>query len=186
MTVTWHTEIPPRTAPGEGWPKSQSEWGPARSTIRPMTSVTSPQETRRQDPHHRERVTSHLLVAMSIVQCALGFALVLTPAAVARLLAGVDLTSPELAVVLRIAGLAALTIGVWCVLGRLSESGIPRSRPLDLVPGLVVYNGCAVAVIADAMIRGVQAPLLWPAWALHSTLLVWSVACLAREQEARG
>jgi len=151
-----------------------------------MTSVTTPQETRRQDPRHRERATSHLLVAMSIVQFALGLALLLTPPSVARLLAGVDPTSPELAVVLRIAGLAALTIGAWCVLGRLSESGIPRSRPLDLVPGLVVYNGCAVAVIADATIRGVHAPLLWPAWALHSALLVWSVACLALEQEARG
>ena len=87
---------------------------------------------------------------------------------------------------MRVAGGIALTIAAWCALGRLSETGPPRSRPLDLVPGLVVYNGCAVAVIADAMIRGVHAPLLWPAWALHSALLVWSVACLALEQEARG
>ena len=79
--------------------------------------------------------------------------------------------SPELAVVLRVAGGVALTIGAWCALGRLSESGKPRSRPLDLVPGLVVYNGCAVAVIADALMRGVHAPLLWPALALHSALL---------------
>src|SRR5690348_6817685 len=73
VTVTQHTETPPRTAPGEGWPKSQSERRAARSTIPPMTAVTTPQEPRRQDPHHRERVTSHLLVAMSIVQFVLGF-----------------------------------------------------------------------------------------------------------------
>jgi len=151
-----------------------------------MTSATTPQETRRQNPRQRERATGHLLVVMSIVQFTLGLALLLTPASVARLLADVDPTSPELAVVLRIAGIAALMIGAWCLLGRLSESGLPRSRPLDLVPGLVVYNGCAVAVIADAMIRGIEAPLLWPAWALHSALLVWSVACLALEREARG
>lgn len=151
-----------------------------------MTSVTSPQETRRQDPRQRERATGDLLVGTSIVQITLGLALLLVPASVARLLAGIDPTSPELAVVLRVAGLVALTMGAWCVLGRLSENGLPRSRPLDLVPGLVVYNGCAVAVIADAMIRGIHAPLLWPAWAVHSALLVWSVACLALERQGRG
>jgi hypothetical protein len=185
--VTQHTEnSDPGRSGAVGWPKSQSERGRARSTIRPMTSVSTPQETRRLDPRQRERATGHLLVATSIVQFTLGLALLLTPASVARLLAGIDPTWPELAVVLRVAGLVALTIGAWCVLGRLSETGFPRSRPLDLLPGLVVYNGCAVAVIADAIIRGIHAPLLWPAWALHSALLVWSVACLAIEREGRS
>jgi len=150
-----------------------------------MTSVTTPQETRRQDPRQRERATARLLVATSIVQCTLGLALLLVPASVARLLAGVDPTWPELAVVLRVAGGFALTIGAWCALGRLSESGKPRSRPLDLVPGLVVYNGCAVAVIGDALMRGIRAPLLWPALGLHLALLLWCIGCLALEHAAR-
>jgi hypothetical protein len=150
-----------------------------------MTSVTTPQEARRQDPRKRERTTGDLLALQSIVQIGLGLALLVAPAWVTRLLAGMERTSPELAVVLRIAGLASLTIGGWCLLGRLSESGRPRSRPLDLVPGLVVYNGCAVAVIVDAALRGVHAPLLWPAWALHSALLVWAVVCLALERTTR-
>jgi hypothetical protein len=150
-----------------------------------MTSVTTPQGARRLDPRERVRATAHLLSVMSIVQLGLGVALLVAPAWVARLLAGMDHTSAELAVVLRIAGGVALTIGAWCALGRLSESGVPRSRPLDLVPGLVVYNGCAVAVIAQALISGVHAPLLWPAWVLHSSLLVWAVACLAMEHTER-
>ena len=150
-----------------------------------MTSVTTPQETRRQDPRQRERATGHLLAVQSIVQIVLGLALLAAPGWIAPLLAAMERTSPEMAVVLRIAGLLSLTIGGWCLLGRLSESGTPRSRPLDLVPGLVVYNGCAVAVILDAIRRGIHAPLLWPALVLHSALLLWAVACLAIERNAR-
>jgi hypothetical protein len=156
-----------------------------RSSIRPMTSVTTPQETRRQDPSRRERTTGALLVAMTALQLVLGAALLVVPAWVNYLIAGAPHTSPELAVVLRVASLGVLAIGAWCALGRLSESGRPRSRPLDLVPGLVVYNGCAVAISADALLRGVRAPLLWPAFVLHSALLVWCVASLAVEREAR-
>ena len=184
--MTQHTEIRPVTARDRGLAQEPiGAWAGALHHS-PMTLAITPQETRRRDPRRRERATGDLLVATSIVQLTLGLALLLAPASVARLLAGIDPTSPELAVVLRVAGLVALTIGAWCVLGRLSESGSPRSRPLDLVPGLVVYNGCAVAVIADAIIRGIHASLLWPAWALHSALLVWSVACLAIERAARN
>jgi hypothetical protein len=150
-----------------------------------MTSVITPLQTRRQDPLARTRSTARLLVVMTVVQLALGVALLIAPAWMAYVLAGREHTSPETAVVLRVAGGFALAIGFWCALGRLSESGLPRSRPLDLVPGLVVYNGCAVAVMGDAMLRGLHAPLLWPALMLHATLLVWCITCLFRERAAR-
>lgn len=184
--MTHGTEIRGPTVAGRaGWPKGQSEHAPACPTIRFMTSITSPQETRRPDPRRRVRAIIDLLATMSIVQGALGVALLVAPAWTARLLAGMESTTPETAVVLRVAGGVSLVIGAWCALGRLSEHGIPRSRPLDLVPGLVVYTGCAVAVTANAILRGVEAPLLWPAWALYSILLVWSVACLGLEHNAR-
>ena len=166
-------------------PKSQSERAGARSSIRHMTSITTPLDAPRQDPRTRERATAHLLAVTSVVEGGFGLALLVAPVWVARVLAGVH-ASPELASVLRVAGGIALTIAAWCALGRLSETGPPRSRPLDLVPGLVVFTGCAVAVTANAILRGVEAPLLWPAWALYSILLVWSVACLALEREPRG
>jgi len=93
--------------------------------------------------------------------------------------------SDEMAAVLRLAGGAVLAIGLCCGLGLLSESGSSRGRPLDLVPGLVVYYGCAVAILADAIMRRVQAPLLWPAMLVHAALLVWCVVCLASERTVR-
>lgn len=150
-----------------------------------MTSITTRLDTPREDPRTREHSTAHLLSATSVVEGGFGFALLVAPVWVARVLAGLH-ASPELAAVMRVAGGVALTIAAWCALGRLSESGRPRSRPLDLVPGLVVYNGCAVAVIADALWRGVRAPLLGPALAVHSALLVWCIVCLAREHKGRA
>jgi hypothetical protein len=149
-----------------------------------MTSITTPLDTPRQ--RRRVRTTGDLLVVMTVLQVAFGVALLIAPGWVNHLLSGAPRTYPELAAILRVAGGGVLTIGAWCALGRLSESGQPRSRPLDLVPGLVVYNGCAVAVIADALVRGVHAPLLWPLFALHSALLVWCVVCLVLEHNARG
>jgi hypothetical protein len=102
-----------------------------------------------------------------------------------HLFTGAERTWPEMAVVLRVAGIGVLLIGAWCALGRLSESGHPRSRPLDLVPGLVVYNGCAAAILADAVLRGSRAPLVWPALVLHAALLICCLACLALEHKSR-
>jgi hypothetical protein len=150
-----------------------------------MTSVTTPLDTRPLDPRHRERATAHLLVAMTLVQAALGGALLVAPAWVNRLLTGAVDTWPEKAVVLRVAGIGVLAIGAWCGLGRLSENGHRRSRPLDLVPGLVVYNGCVTAIVADALLRDLRAPLLWPALAIHSALLIWCLVCLTREHGTR-
>jgi len=150
-----------------------------------MTSITTPLDAPRQDPRTRERTTARLLAVTSLVEGGFGVALLVAPVWVARVLTGVN-ASPELAAVMRLAGGIALTIAAWCALGRLSETGPPRSRPLDLVPGLVVYNGCAVAVIADALLRGVRAPLLLPALALHAALLVWCIVCLAREHKGRA
>jgi hypothetical protein len=150
-----------------------------------MTSVARPLQTRRQDPRARVRTTRNLLLVTAVLEGGFGVALLIAPAWVAHLLAGLDRTSPELAAILRVAGGLLIAIGIWCALGRLSESGTSRSRPLDLVPGLVVYNGCAVAVIADGLGRGLHAPLLWPALAVHSVLFVWCVACLARERAVR-
>lgn len=150
-----------------------------------MTSITTSLDTPRQNPHRRVRTTGDLLLVMTAVLVTLGVALLVAPRWVNHLLTGAPRTWPELAAIMRVAGGGVLTIGAWCAVGRLSESGLPRSRPLDLVPGLVVYNGCAVAILADALVRGVHGPLLWPALALHFALLVWCVACLALERSIR-
>src|SRR5690349_3876542 len=92
-----------------GWPKSQSEGAAARSSIRSMTSITTPLDTPRQDPRTREHGTAHLLAVTSLVEGGFGIALLVAPVWVARVLAGLH-ASPELAAVMRVAGGIALTI----------------------------------------------------------------------------
>ena len=150
-----------------------------------MTSITTHLEAPRQDPRRKVRTTGDLLVVTTVLEMAFGFALLIAPGWVNHLLTGARQTSPELAFVLRVASAGVFFIAASCALGRLSETGVPRSRPLDLVPGLVVYNGCAIAIMGDALIRGVRAPLLWPAFAVHLALLAWCIACLALERTQR-
>jgi len=148
-----------------------------------MASIIAPMENDR--PMRRSRSTADLLAVTTVLELAFGTVLLVAPSWMAHMLTGAEHTSGETAVVLRNAAAGVLAIGITCALGRLSESGMPRSRPLDLVPGLVVYYGCAVAILADALIRRVHAPLLWPAMALHSALFVWCIACLAAERTLR-
>jgi len=148
-----------------------------------MTAVVSPLESRRAP--RRTRSIATLLAVTTLLEFALGTALLVAPKWAAHGLTGAPHTSDEMAAVLRLAGGAVLAIGLCCGLGLLSESGSSRGRPLDLVPGLVVYYGCAVAILADAIMRRVQAPLLWPAMLVHAALLVWCVVCLASERTVR-
>jgi hypothetical protein len=148
-----------------------------------MASIITQMEDDR--PQRRSRSTANLLAVATLLELAFGTVLLVAPTWMAHMLTGAEHTSGETAVVLRNAAAGVLAIGLACALGRLSESGMPRSRPLDLVPGLFVYFGCAVAILADALMRRVQAPLLWPAMALHSALLVWCVVCLAAERTVR-
>jgi Na+-driven multidrug efflux pump len=136
-------------------------------------------------PVRRSRSTANLLAVTTLLELVFGTVLLVAPTWMAHLLTGAQHTSAETAVVLRNAAAGVLAIGFACALGRLSESGVPRSRPLDLVPGLFVYYGCAVVILADALMRRVHAPLLWPAMALHSALLVWCIVCLAAERTLR-
>jgi Na+-driven multidrug efflux pump len=148
-----------------------------------MASIMAQMEDDR--PLRRSQSTANLLAVATLLELAFGTVLLVAPTWMAHMLTGAEHTSAETAVVLRNAAAGVLAIGLTCALGRLSESGMPRSRPLDLVPGLFVYYGCAVAVLADALMRRVQAPLLWPAMALHSALLVWCIICLAAERTLR-
>jgi len=148
-----------------------------------MASIIARMENDR--PMRRSRSTADLLAVTTVLELAFGIVLLVAPTWIAHMLTGAEHTSAETAVVLRNAAAGVLAIGIACALGRLSESGTPRSRPLDLVPGLFVYYGCAVAILADALVRRVHAPLLWPAMALHSALLVWCIVCLAAERTLR-
>jgi hypothetical protein len=129
--------------------------------------------------------TGDLLLTMAIIESSLGAALIMAPSITAHAISGAVQSSPTEAPIIRIAGAALFAIGVCCFLGRLTEGRGVRGRPFDLVPGLAVFTACAVAVLTDALMRDVRAPLLWPVMIIHSALLVWCVAVLAGEHAGR-
>ena len=145
-------------------------------------AISSTRLHRRVDDR-REAVdsTGDLLVTMAIIESALGLALMMAPSITAYAISGSVQGGPSESTVIRVAGAALFAIGICCFLGRLTEGNAAHGRPLDLVPGLAVLNACAVAVLTDALMRDLHAPLLWPATIIHSALLVWCVACLAGE-----
>jgi hypothetical protein len=117
-----------------------------------------------------------LLIVTAVIEVGAGLALLLLPSEAALLLFGSPLGTPSAVVVGRLAGVALLTLGVACWLGR-SEG---KSRTGNaLVGAMLLYNAAAVALISYARIGlGIFAVLLWPAVLLHAVMAVWSVACL--------
>jgi hypothetical protein len=125
-------------------------------------------------------VAKKLLVVTALVETATGVMLLVSPPLVVALLLGAPLDAPAALVVARIAGAALLSFGCACWLAR--NDGPNRAVP-GLVVAMLLYNGVAVAVLANAgagtRLVGV---LTWPAIALHAALAVWCIACLRSGQ----
>ena len=121
-------------------------------------------------------VARTLLIVTALVETPIGVMLLLSPARVVAFLLGVSLDAPAALVVARMAGAALLSLGCACWLAR--NDGPNRAVP-GLVAAMLLYNGVAAAVLANA---GAGARLVgvltWPAVALHAALAVWCIACL--------
>jgi hypothetical protein len=121
-------------------------------------------------------VAKKLLIVTALVETATGLMLLVMPQLVVALLLGASLDSPAAFVVARMAGAALLSMGCACWLGR---NDSPNRAVPGLVAAMLLYNGVAVAVLANA---GAGARLVgvltWPAIALHAALAVWCIACL--------
>ena len=117
-----------------------------------------------------------LLIVTGLVETATGLMLLVTPQLVIALLLGASLDAPAALVVARMAGAALLSLGCACWLAR--NDGPNRAVP-GLVAAMPLYNGVAVAVLANAGAgEGLVGVLTWPAVALHAALAVWCVLCL--------
>jgi len=94
----------------------------------------------------------------AVAEAATGFALLLVPSLVGRLLLGEEITGIAVAVA-RVTGLALIGLGLAC------WPGPPRL-------GMLVY-GAAVAVYLAyvGVVRGLAGILLWPAVILHVVLV---------------
>jgi len=117
-----------------------------------------------------------LLIVTALIEVAAGLALLLLPSQTAWLLFGSPLGTPAALVVGRLAGVALLTLGVACWLGRSEEESRTGNA---LVGAMLLYNAAAVALIFYARIGlGLFTRLLWPAALLHAVMATWCVACL--------
>jgi len=126
-------------------------------------------------------VARELLIVTALVEMPIGLMLLLSPGLVVPFLLGTSLGAPAALVVARIAGAALLSLGGACWLAR--DDG-PSRAGRGLVGAMLLYNGTAAAVLANAgagmTLGGV---LMWPAVALHAVLAVWCVASLRSRRD---
>jgi hypothetical protein len=122
-----------------------------------------------------------LLIVTALAETGAGLALLSSPAFAAGLLLGESLDAPAAVVVGRIAGAALLSAGAACWLAR--DDG-PSRAGRGLVAAMLLYNGTAAAVLANAA-SGVRpvGVLMWPVVAFHAGLAVWCVASLRSRRE---
>ena len=124
--------------------------------------------------------TRNLLIVSAVVETSIGVTLLLLPSLVAGLLLGASLETPAAVVVGRMTGAALLSLSSACWLAR--NDG-PSRAVRGLVVAMLLYNGAAVAVLANAgagmRLAGV---LMWPTVALHGALAIWCVECVRRRR----
>jgi hypothetical protein len=125
----------------------------------------------------RLMIVKQLLIVTAFAETATGLMLLVSPTLVVALLLGASLEAPAPLVVARMAGAAVLSLGCACWLAR--NDG---QKAGGMVAAMLLYNGVAIAVLANAgtgaRLVGV---LMWPAVALHTALAVWCIACLHSE-----
>lgn len=119
--------------------------------------------------------TKALLIVTALIEMGTGVALLVVPSLTAELLLGEGLSAPPALVVARVAGVALISVGVACWLGRHAE----RHAQSGLVAGLLIYNlGVPIVLIHGWIASALEGLGLWPASALHTGLAVWCALCL--------
>ena len=113
-----------------------------------------------------------VLTLAALGEAMTGFALLLVPSLVGRLLLGVDLGGTAVAIA-RVTGIALIGLGLAC------WPGPPRL-------GMLVY-GAAVAVYLAylGVVEGLAGVLLWPAVVLHVILVALLGWTSRRDKEAK-
>ena len=123
-----------------------------------------------------------LLIISSVIEAAIGLALVLSPSVPVSLLLGASLDAPAALVAARIAGAALLSLALGCWLAR---NDAPSRAARGLITALLVYNAAATAILVHAGTGlGLSGIGLWPTVVLHAALAIWCLACLMRTRRA--
>jgi hypothetical protein len=122
---------------------------------------------------------SRLLKFTALIEAATGFALIVIPSVVVRLLLGSPLDTSAAVTLGRVAGAALLALGVACWLAQYDAQSCAAR---GLVSAMVLYNLGAVVILGAAGIRSQPVGIaLWPAVVLHAAMTIWCVTCLLRK-----
>jgi hypothetical protein len=108
-----------------------------------------------------------VLGVAAAAEAVIGLALIVAPHVVARLLLGTDVTGVSL-VIGRVAGIALLSLGVGCWLGRNEADGASSALSAMLTYDFLVTLYLALVGLGTEYV-GI---LLWPAVAVHAVLTI--------------
>lgn len=119
--------------------------------------------------------TKALLIVTALIEIGTGLALLVAPSLSVEFLLGEGLSSPQALVVARVAGVALISVGVACWLGRNAD----RRAQSGLIAGMLIYNLAVPILLLHGWIASALQGLgLWPASILHAVLAIWCVICL--------
>ncbi|MBI3407238.1 MAG: hypothetical protein HY040_02640 [Planctomycetes bacterium] len=111
----------------------------------------------------------------ALIEIGTGLALLVAPSLSVEFLLGEGLSSPQALVVARVAGVALISVGVACWLGRNAD----RRAQSGLIAGMLIYNLAVPILLLHGWIASALQGLgLWPASILHAVLAIWCVICL--------
>ena len=129
----------------------------------------------------------NLLVVTSVFEALIGVAMIIAPAPLVLLLVGTMLDSPGGLLVARVAGAAALALGLLCWLAR-NDGQSCAAR--GIVAAMLLYNLLVVTLLVYAGLGiGLPGIGLWPAVFVHVALAVWCISWLRpadRSDRGRG
>jgi hypothetical protein len=117
-----------------------------------------------------------LLIVTALLEAVVGFVLAAAPSVLASILFGAPLDAPSASTLGRLAGIALLTMGLFCWLARNNRQGSASAAP---VVAMLFYNVAAVTLLLYARLGlGLSGIGLWPGVAGHAALALWCIACL--------
>lgn len=117
-----------------------------------------------------------LLTVTAILESGTGLLLIAVPSLLMHVLFDVMLDTPVALAVVRITGVALLSLGLACWLAR---NEIQSTAARGMVSAVLLYNTAVAAVLAyTAMSSGLSGFGLWPAVLLHLALAVWCIISL--------
>jgi hypothetical protein len=119
-----------------------------------------------------------LLTLTAIIEAGTGLLLVAFPSLLVTLLLGSSLDTPVAIIIVRIAGVALITLGIACWFAR---SDGQSSAAKGLVAAMMVYNAGILLVLLPAGISsGFFGPGLWFVALVHAAMFVWCLLSLLK------